>query len=334
MIVGLQLQAQQNVNWASPGATWIYGNWSNMDIQYYLKMTYTKDTVVHNQAVKKIELTKLSLLIPPPPNPIGEPVSSYYGVEYMYESNDTVYRFNPLNNGGFKVLYIFNPNLGDVFGISKREDITHVCDTSITFDNFEVDSVFSVTHAGQIWNAYRTKSNLSSWTFRGGLSDGDENSSFILENIGSYGSPFPLPILSDSCSMVGNTADYPLQLICYKDAINGWANLPFGSGDFTFCEDLISSSSKIVKQEEEYVNIKVYPNPVTEVINIEWTDFYKYANNNIYLQVFDVTGKLIQTKNITQEQVVINVHGLQAGVYFLKIVVENTVSTNFKFVKI
>ena len=61
-------------------------------------------------------------------------------------------------------------------------------------------------------------------------------------------------------------------------------------------------------------NIKIYPNPTNNFINIE--GLTKNENNTI--QIFDVQGKLVNTKNIT-EKGTIDLSELNKGVYVIKI---------------
>jgi len=61
-------------------------------------------------------------------------------------------------------------------------------------------------------------------------------------------------------------------------------------------------------------NIKIYPNPTNNIINIE--GLTKNENNTI--QIFDVQGKLVITKNIT-EKGTIDLSELNKGVYVIKI---------------
>jgi hypothetical protein len=61
-------------------------------------------------------------------------------------------------------------------------------------------------------------------------------------------------------------------------------------------------------------NIKIYPNPTNNIINIEGLN--KNENNNI--QIFDVQGKLVITKTIT-EKGTIDLSELNKGVYVIKI---------------
>ncbi len=61
-------------------------------------------------------------------------------------------------------------------------------------------------------------------------------------------------------------------------------------------------------------NIKIYPNPTNNIINIE--GLTKNENNTI--QIFDVQGKLVITKNIS-EKGTIDLSELNKGVYVIKI---------------
>jgi len=61
-------------------------------------------------------------------------------------------------------------------------------------------------------------------------------------------------------------------------------------------------------------NANVYPNPATEIINIEISDMsYKYK-----AELYDGSGKLVYADNLTGKSD-INISQLPAGVYYLKI---------------
>jgi hypothetical protein len=61
-------------------------------------------------------------------------------------------------------------------------------------------------------------------------------------------------------------------------------------------------------------NIKIYPNPTNNIINIEGLN----KNENNTIQIFDVQGKLVITKTIT-EKGTIDLSELNKGVYVIKI---------------
>jgi hypothetical protein len=61
-------------------------------------------------------------------------------------------------------------------------------------------------------------------------------------------------------------------------------------------------------------NIKIYPNPTNNIINIEGLN----KNENNTIQIFDVQGKLVITKTIN-EKGTIDFSELNKGVYVIKI---------------
>ncbi len=68
--------------------------------------------------------------------------------------------------------------------------------------------------------------------------------------------------------------------------------------------------------EEELIaenEIKVYPNPSTDLVNFDLN------NNSKSLIIFDYTGKQILASDITDNKVVVDVNSYSAGIYFFKI---------------
>ena len=77
-------------------------------------------------------------------------------------------------------------------------------------------------------------------------------------------------------------------------------------------------------------NVRVYPNPATDVINVQCT-----MNNELWggdLQLLDVYGKLLQIVPITSETTPINVADLASGIYFVRVTTDQGVATK-RFVK-
>ena len=77
-------------------------------------------------------------------------------------------------------------------------------------------------------------------------------------------------------------------------------------------------------------DVRVYPNPATDVVNVECT------MNNVQLggalQLFDVYGKLLQIIPITSETTPVNVADLASGIYFMRVTTDQGVVTK-RFVK-
>ena len=74
--------------------------------------------------------------------------------------------------------------------------------------------------------------------------------------------------------------------------------------------------------------IKVFPNPVKTNLNIEITN----NTESIALDLFDVSGKLVLQKSITNEAISLNMKNLPRGVYFLKVSSSEKTGT-YKIVK-
>lgn len=77
---------------------------------------------------------------------------------------------------------------------------------------------------------------------------------------------------------------------------------------------------------ENNFNGKIYPNPVTDVLNIESPELI----NNI--ELFDATGRTIDVHNFNTRNAAITVNQLQSGVYYLKIQTNESAGVA-KFVK-
>ena len=79
---------------------------------------------------------------------------------------------------------------------------------------------------------------------------------------------------------------------------------------------------------------KIYPNPVKDIINIEYTSF---TNTPVWFELYDITGKLVYkttensstNANLLKE---LNISKLDAGTYFLMIT-QNKTKNAFKIIK-
>jgi len=70
----------------------------------------------------------------------------------------------------------------------------------------------------------------------------------------------------------------------------------------------------------------MYPNPVLTILNIDNT------SDVSQIDVFDATGRMVRTVEVTTAQVTIDVADLQAGVYIVVVHNEKGIQTS-KFVK-
>jgi len=75
------------------------------------------------------------------------------------------------------------------------------------------------------------------------------------------------------------------------------------------------------------VSVKVYPNPATEMLNINFPDFQE----NSMFSVFDSEGRLVQTQALTRETTTMDVSLLTPGHYFYQVKTYEHVDVAGKF---
>ena len=76
------------------------------------------------------------------------------------------------------------------------------------------------------------------------------------------------------------------------------------------------------------LELSVYPNPTTDylTLKVEKTD-------NLNYQLFDMQGRLIESKAVTSSSSNINLEGQPIATYFLKITKNNQLIKTFKVIK-
>jgi hypothetical protein len=83
--------------------------------------------------------------------------------------------------------------------------------------------------------------------------------------------------------------------------------------------NVFCSSTNVQLSNEKMSNLKIYPNPVNDILNIE----LPLDNGELFnLQFFDATGRKLMERKIT-DNTNINVSNLSAGCYYLKATQEN-----------
>lgn len=81
------------------------------------------------------------------------------------------------------------------------------------------------------------------------------------------------------------------------------------------------SDTPLSTKDHELSNVSIYPNPTKGVVNITLPQFLE---QNAKLTLFDIQGRNILSKNVSQTEEVLNIENLQSGVYLLNIVNGNS----------
>ncbi len=74
--------------------------------------------------------------------------------------------------------------------------------------------------------------------------------------------------------------------------------------------------------------MRVYPNPTTNYLTLKVED-----NTNLSYELYDIKGKIIDSKTVTNNSTNISLEGQPSAVYFLSVVHNSQIVKTFKIIK-
>ena len=92
----------------------------------------------------------------------------------------------------------------------------------------------------------------------------------------------------------------------------------------------ISAVTAIEESQSISLSISAYPNPAIDYLTLELKEV---DLSNLQFQLYDFTGKLLQTEKITSNQTSIDMGSLKSATYFIKVTRENNEVKTFKIIK-
>lgn len=269
------------------GAEWYYSQpvSYNPPMANYIKQTCIKDSIIAGRKVKVIQKTKFKYG--------GVPVN--LGYEYLHQHGDTIFYWK---SGAFHELYNFSLSKGD--SIKLYSEMPNRCEQNTRYGWNNVDSVYSISINNHFLKAYSTTAKKwSIWGF---------DSFPIIEKIGSL--QYLLP-QNSFCGIMDGIPQFGL-LRCYSDPELGmvhFGNIP--------C-DRITTYPDGVLRIDKIVNVKIYPNPVSDKLQIEGN----IPEKGYGLELYSVTGELVKTECIDSGANIyrMDVRSLKSGIYILHLV--------------
>ena len=78
------------------------------------------------------------------------------------------------------------------------------------------------------------------------------------------------------------------------------------------------------------LSLSAYPNPTKDFLTLEIND---YDSEKLSYKIYDINGKLIDNRIITDNQISIDMSNLVSAVYFLSVIDNNKEIKNFKIIK-
>jgi hypothetical protein len=114
--------------------------------------------------------------------------------------------------------------------------------------------------------------------------------------------------------------------------VNGGTGFATGA---TGTYSLMCSNSTSLEENTAYHKLTVYPNPVTDELNIKFRFPQFLSDSNAELQLYDLNGRLIVSQTCeldTKEEQQLNLSDLPSGIYILKLI-SNDVTLTEKIIK-
>ncbi len=282
-------------NWAPVGAEWYYEMswaWGN-DIGY--RILYCDSVVnIKGKNCQKINIGYCTCN------------THFCPVLYSYESNDTVYFYNP-DFDTFEVLYNFNAQAGDQWLI-RTKDWEGIIDTV----TIRVDSVGSIQINGTLLKKlfvtyyYRYKWPDQNWI------NSYSKSSKIIEQIGDLF----YPINIDEKVLAICDLDFLYSLRCYEDSVLGLYSTGF--------RDSCTYVGLPADPSKPYDNISAYPNPAHDIIRVN-----AGAEDQVYYQLLSAKGIRLQEGKGLE----INLSAFSNGLYFLRLIINNEFVKTMKVIR-
>jgi hypothetical protein len=119
----------------------------------------------------------------------------------------------------------------------------------------------------------------------------------------------------------GLSATLAKNILCF------FYNICYDDGSDTITERNLFQTTQ---NKQNNLNVKVYPNPAENLLNIV---FDNLLDESARFDIFDITGRRVQTEQLTDLHSVINISKLVNGIYFYRIYYKNKTVARNKIVK-
>lgn len=215
----------------------------------------------------------------------------------------------------------FVGNISDIkLGASESEIM-------VTVSNFNVTSVYYTTNGGTSWIS--KEGNLPNIPVKAILMNpGDNNEVILGTNFGVWGTS-NFQSTSPTWSLYSNgLGKYKVTHFDHRLSDQTILAVTYGRGAFTTRID----DSALANNEVDHKIFKnrVYPNPTRGPIRVK---FDTKVSNIANVEVFDVSGKLVFTKNAVKSEEEFNIGDLVKGYYILKVVQNGNIIYSYAIIR-
>jgi hypothetical protein len=127
------------------------------------------------------------------------------------------------------------------------------------------------------------------------------------------------------------------------DASGSGGSVAYSVGQIVYTTNTSSSGSVAQGVQQAYeisittglletdikLNLSAYPNPTTNYLMLQIDNFDK----DLSYQLFDISGKLLESNTVAANSTTINMEQMQTGTYLLKVTQNNKLVKTFKIIK-
>lgn len=282
--------------WGKPNAVWTYC-WGLHGLTVTQKITYSGDTIIDNQPCMKLTSIENKIFTL---NQEGDQsqYTSAGPTYFTYVSGDTVFY---KTHSGFEILYNFAAAINEEW-IVERGPSGVGCDT--------ISKVKVVQKGQENINGL----NMIAMEIRDVNNTAVGINSKVLSKIGAIGNTFLFPTGRNCDSTIVDFYQY--YFVCFEDE-----DLFYRNPTLNHCGIYLDVPTVDMSK------INVYPNPVSELLNID------IPTGNYSYKIHTLSGKEIVTGILKPSDNSINVVDAQKGIYFLSLTSEDGQTSTLKFMK-
>lgn len=91
--------------------------------------------------------------------------------------------------------------------------------------------------------------------------------------------------------------------------------------------------SELNKAKDIHLSTKAYPNPTMNILTIQVSDIATLGHESMSYQLYNLQGKLLQSKNLVGKSTDINMGIFQSASYIIKIIINGQTIKEFKIIK-
>jgi hypothetical protein len=240
-------------------------------------------------------------------------------------SQSTIYKYLERKNNKDSIIYSVERKMNVFRRIDKwdntnysfiHDTITSIFTSNPAFDKLPLETIFE--NRSVYFNSMSFGVNISKNILLNRIRKNGRDSCWGFEIVdGCLYSPVYLKGLGGpyySCNNFSSAGGINMQLVYYKKGGNEWGN------------PMIFSK---INEIEKEINIKIYPNPLNEIIQIE-VDFSFIPIN---FELYDLSGKIVLNDKITSNNKSLSLKDINDGFYIYNLVKNSKILKKGKILK-